>query len=70
MDLKTMLDAKDAVIPTAGFNLVELDEYASPGEGLTLLSHHETRPEAETARTAYLSENPGTKTAIYASTDR
>ena len=70
MNIETMLKAKDAVIPTEGFNLVELDEYAAPGEELTLVSHHDTKPEAEKARAAYAKENPGTKTAIYGKDDR
>lgn len=70
MDLKKMLAAKDAAIPKSGFNLVELDDMAQPGEELTVIANYKTKSEATQAMADYKKQNPGVHVAIYASTDR
>jgi len=70
MDIKSMLAAKDAMIPESGFNVVELDDFASPGEELTVLSHHDSRADAEAALKQYKKDQPKARLAIYGSTDK
>lgn len=70
MDLKKMLAAKDKATPETGFNLVEMDDMARPGEALTVLAHYATRAAAERAMADYKKHNPGVRVAILGSNDR
>ena len=51
--ITSILDEKARFIPKAGFNLVGADRFDPPGECLYLISHHDTREDAERAMAAY-----------------
>jgi len=51
--LDDMLDETKEMTPKMGFNIVEFDDFAPPGEMLTLVAHTETREEAEKVKKQY-----------------
>jgi hypothetical protein len=42
-----ILKEKKEMTPKTGYNVVEFDDFAPPGEKLTCINHFETRVEAE-----------------------
>lgn len=43
-------------VPSAGYNVVNVDRYKAPGEDMWVLSHHKTEAEAEAAAKKYAAE--------------
>lgn len=48
-----------------GYNLVEVDEFALPGEDLVRVSSHATRAEAESAKREQEQQHPGVTFYVY-----
>lgn len=47
--VKTAQEQRKKFTPKKGFNVVAVDDYEMPGEGLYLVAHFDTREEAEKA---------------------
>jgi hypothetical protein len=60
-----MLDAKERMTPTEGFNLVGVDEYEEPGDELYLVGNFLSKNAANLERQRRLKENPTEKLHIY-----
>jgi len=54
------LEAKKAMTPETGYNVVGVDTFEPPGEELFLVGHYDTWEEAEAVRKARASTTPGT----------
>lgn len=60
-----MMKDKKRVTPKAGFNVVGVDDFEMPGEQLYIVSHHDTRPEAEAVVKKFVKQNPDEAVHIY-----
>lgn len=56
-----------ALTPETGFNVVGVDRFELPGEAAYLVSHHDTRAEAEAVAKRMKRENPDDDFHIYES---
>lgn len=68
-DLELRLAARARCTPEHGWNVVAVDDYEPAGEELTLVSHHDTRAEADTAAKKKTDANPGTVFYVYGHQD-
>jgi hypothetical protein len=51
-----MLDEKKEMTPKSGFNVVQVDDFATLGEQLTCIGHFDTREDAEKFTKEHTSE--------------
>jgi len=59
--LQTCIDERKEMTPKSGYDVMELDDFARPGEKLSRIAHFETRAEAE----KFVEKNNSNESTLY-----